>query len=81
MGCTDSINLVAYSYAGQHLKEKDEIIITTMEHHANIVPWHFFRERKGVKIKWIDCDKNGNILLEDFESAINSKTKFISIGF
>ncbi len=79
MGGTDSINLVAYSYAGQHLKENDEIIITTMEHHANIVPWHFFRERKGVKIKWIDCDKNGNILLEDFESAINSKTKLIAV--
>ena len=79
MGGTDSINLVAYSYAEQNLNTNDEIIITTMEHHANIVPWHFLRERKGIKIKWIDCDENGNISLDDFESNISSKTKFISI--
>ena len=79
MGGTDSINLVAYSYAEQNLSSNDEIIITTMEHHANIVPWHFLRERKGIKIKWIDCDENGNISLDDFEANISSKTKFISI--
>jgi len=79
MGGTDSINLVAYSYAEQNLSSNDEIIITTMEHHANIVPWHFLRERKGIKIKWIDCDENGNISLDDFEANISSKTKFISV--
>ena len=78
-GGTDSVNLVASSYADEHLSKGDEIIITTMEHHANIVPWHFLRERKGVQIKWIDCDDNGIIKVEDFLNTITDKTKLISI--
>jgi cysteine desulfurase/selenocysteine lyase len=78
-GGTDSFNLVASSYADANLSHGDEIIITTMEHHANIVPWHFLRERKGVKIKWIDCDSNGNLDINLFERAITPKTKFISV--
>ena len=78
-GGTDSLNLVASSYADANLSHGDEIIITTMEHHANIVPWHFLRERKGVKIKWIDCDSNGNLDINLFERAITPKTKFISV--
>ena len=78
-GGTDSFNLVASSYADANLSQGDEIIITTMEHHANIVPWHFLRERKGVKIKWIDCDSNGNLDINLFERAITPKTKFISV--
>ena len=65
-GGTDSVNLVASSYADEHLSKGDEIIITTMEHHANIVPWHFLRERKGVQIKWIDCDQNGKFEINQF---------------
>ncbi len=78
-GGTDSVNLVASSYADENLSQGDEIIITTMEHHANIVPWHFLRERKGVQIKWIDCDRNGNFDINQFEKAISSKTKFIAV--
>ena len=57
----------------------DEIILTVMEHHSNIVPWHFLREKCGVKIKWIDCDDNGIIKVEDFLNTITDKTKLISI--
>ncbi len=78
-GGTDSVNLVASSYADEHLSKGDEIIITTMEHHANIIPWHFLRERKGVQIKWIDCDQNGKLDINQFEKAITSKTKIIAI--
>ena len=78
-GGTDSVNLVASSYADEHLSKGDEIIITTMEHHANIVPWHFLRERKGVQIKWIDCDQNGKLDINQFEKAITSKTKLIAV--
>ena len=78
-GGTDSVNLVASSYADEHLSKGDEIIITTMEHHANIVPWHFLRERKGVQIKWIDCDQNGKFDINQFEKAITSKTKLIAV--
>ena len=78
-GGTDSVNLVASSYADENLSQGDEIIITTMEHHANIVPWHFLRERKGIQIKWIDCDQNGKFDINQFEKAITSKTKFIAV--
>ena len=78
-GGTDSINLIASSFADENFIEGDEIIITTMEHHANIVPWHFLRERKGIKIKWIDCDQNGKFKLKQFEEAINSRTKLIAV--
>jgi len=78
-GGTDSVNLVASSYADEHLSKGDEIIITTMEHHANIIPWHFLRERKGVQIKWIDCDQNGKLDINQFEKAITSKTKLIAV--
>ena len=60
-GTTEGINLAAYAWAMEHLKNDDEIILSVMEHHANIVPWHFLRERYGIKIKWVDCDVNGNI--------------------
>ena len=78
-GGTDSINLIASSFADENFIEGDEIIITTMEHHANIVPWHFLRERKGIKIKWIDCDRNGKFKLKQFEEVINSRTKLIAV--
>ena len=79
MGATDAINLVAQSLAYNFFNEGDEIILTVMEHHSNIVPWHFLREKCGVKIKWIDCDDNGIIKVEDFLSTITDKTKLISI--
>lgn len=79
MGATDAINLVAQSLSYDYFNPDDEIILTIMEHHSNIVPWHFLREKCGVNIKWIDCDDNGVIKVEDFVSAISDKTKLIAI--
>ena len=79
MGATDAINLVAQSLSYDYFNPGDEIILTIMEHHSNIVPWHFLREKCGVNIKWIDCDDNGVVKVEDFVSTISDKTKLISI--
>ena len=79
LGATDSINLVANSLGENFFKKDDEIILTVMEHHSNIVPWHFLREKVGVKIKWVDCDDQGNISLEDIKNIVTEKTKLISI--
>ena len=78
-GGTDSVNLVASSYADEHLSKGDEIIITTMEHHANIVPWHFLRKKKGAVIKFLEIDDKGNLKIEDLEKLITKKTKIISL--
>lgn len=79
MGATDAINLVAQSLSYDYFNPDDEIILTIMEHHSNIVPWHFLREKCGVNIKWIDCDDNGVVKVEDFVRAISDKTKLIAI--
>jgi cysteine desulfurase / selenocysteine lyase len=75
---TESINLVASSF-GQSFKEGDEILLSIMEHHANIVPWHFLRERKGAVLKWVDVDDEGNFSLDAFEKALTDKTKIVAI--
>lgn len=78
-GTTEAINLVAYGYAMPKLKEGDEIVLSIMEHHSNIVPWHFLRERQGVKLNWVNCDDNGAVTLEDVAAACNERTKIIAI--
>jgi len=77
---TESLNLVA-SALGRHLRigEGDEIILSIMEHHSNIVPWHFWRERHGAVLKWAPVDADGNFLLDEFEKLITPRTKAISI--
>ena len=75
---TEALNLVAAS-VGQSIGEGDEIILTIMEHHSNIVPWHFLRERKGAVIKWIGVDEDGNFSLGEFERALTKRTKFVAI--
>ncbi len=77
---TESLNLVASSL-GRHLYigEGDEIVLSIMEHHSNIVPWHFWRERIGAIIKWAPVDSDGNFLLEEFEKLLTSRTKVVSI--
>ncbi len=76
---TESINLVASSFGQAFIKEGDEIVLSIMEHHANIVPWHFLRERKGAVLKWVDVDDDGNFLIEEFEKALTEKTKIVAI--
>ena len=78
-GATEAINLVAASYGLEHIGEGDEIVLSIMEHHSNIVPWHFLRERKGAVIKWVDVDEEGNFSLEAFEQALSPRTKMVAI--
>ena len=77
---TESLNLVA-SALGRHLNlgEGDEIVLSIMEHHSNIVPWHFWRERHGAVLKWSPVDEDGNFLLEAFEALLTEQTKVVAI--
>lgn len=76
---TEAINLVAYGWAMDHIGEGDEIVLSIMEHHSNIVPWHFLRERKGAKLVWAPVDDDGAFHLEDFEKCLTERTKLIAI--
>ena len=76
---TEAINLVASSWGGPNIGEGDEIVLSIMEHHSNIVPWHFLRERQGAVLKWVDVDDEGNFLIEEFEKALTPRTKLVAI--
>jgi cysteine desulfurase / selenocysteine lyase len=76
---TESINLVASSFAGPRVAAGDEIVVTVMEHHSNIVPWHFHRERKGAVLKWVDVRDDGSFDLDAFEAALSPKTRMVAI--
>jgi cysteine desulfurase/selenocysteine lyase len=76
---TEAINLVAQSFGGMVLSEGDEIVLSIMEHHSNIVPWHFHRERKGAIIKWAPVDDDGNFLLDEFERLLTPRTRIIAL--
>ncbi|MEM9578358.1 MAG: cysteine desulfurase [Pseudomonadota bacterium] len=78
-GTTEGINMVAYSWAMPRLEAGDEIILSVMEHHANIVPWHFLRERQGVVLKWVDVDSTGALDPQAVIDAISPRTKLIAI--
>jgi cysteine desulfurase/selenocysteine lyase len=78
-GTTEGINLVASSYGEKFLKEGDEVIISEMEHHSNIVPWQLLRDKKKIVLKIIPVSDSGEIIFEEFEKLISKKTKFVSI--
>ena len=78
-GTTEGINAVAYGWAMENLTAGDEIILSVMEHHANIVPWHFLRERHGVVLKWVDIDAQGNLDPQAVIDAISERSKLIAI--
>ncbi|MCK5934176.1 MAG: cysteine desulfurase [Fulvimarina manganoxydans] len=75
---TESINLVAYGYGMNEIGEGDEIVITQMEHHSNIVPWHFIREKKGAKLVFVPVADDGSVDVEAFEKAITPRTKLVA---
>jgi cysteine desulfurase/selenocysteine lyase len=77
---TEAINLVASSFGLNRIGEGDEIVLSVMEHHANIVPWHFHRERKGAVLKWVDVAEDGSLSLEDFARAITKRTKIVAVS-
>jgi cysteine desulfurase/selenocysteine lyase len=76
---TEAYNLVADSFGRMEIGEGDEIILSIMEHHSNIVPWHFLRERKGAVIRWVPVDDEGNFLLDAFEKLLSPRTKIVAI--
>jgi cysteine desulfurase / selenocysteine lyase len=76
---TEAINTVAYGYGMKEIGEGDEIVLTIMEHHSNIVPWHFLRERKGAKLVWVPVDDDGAFHIEAFEQSLTERTKLIAI--
>jgi len=78
-GATESINLVAYSWGRKNLKAGDEVIISHMEHHANIVPWQILRQEIGIDLKVVPIDDDGNFLFEEFEKLLSPRTKLVSV--
>ena len=76
---TEAINLVAHSLGLEGIKPGDEIVLSIMEHHSNVVPWHFLRERRGAVIKWAPVDDDGNLLLEAFESLLSERTRMVAL--
>ncbi len=78
-GSTEGINLVSYAWAAPRLQPGDEIVLSVLEHHANIVPWHFLRERQGVVLKWVDCDATGALEAQAVIDAIGPRTKLVAI--
>ena len=78
-GTTEGINMVAYGWAMPRMEPGDEIVMSVMEHHANIVPWHFLRERQGVVLKWVDVDASGALDPQAVLDAIGPRTKLVAI--
>lgn len=76
---TEAINLVASSYGGLKIGEGDEIVISILEHHSNIVPWHFHRERRGAVLKWVPCSDEGAFMLDEYERLLGPRTKMVAI--
>ncbi|WP_119258297.1 cysteine desulfurase [Shinella zoogloeoides] len=76
---TEAINTVAYGYGMPRIGEGDEIVLSIMEHHSNIVPWHFIRERQGAKLVWAPVDETGAFQIEEFEKCLTERTKLIAI--
>jgi len=78
-GATEAFNLVASSFGQAHINAGDEIVLSIMEHHSNIVPWHFLRERKGAVLKWVDVEDDGSFSLQRFEEALTDRTKIVAL--
>jgi len=76
---TEAINLVAYTFGRERIRPGDEIVLSIMEHHSNIVPWHFLRERQGAVIKWAPVDDDGNFLMAEFERLLTPRTRMVAI--
>ena len=80
-GTSEAVNLVSNTYGLKNIKENDEIIISTLEHHSNIVPWQMLCERTGAKLKVIPINQKGEIIFEEYEKMISEKTKLVSIAY
>ncbi|MFN3329611.1 MAG: SufS family cysteine desulfurase, partial [Pyrinomonadaceae bacterium] len=78
-GCTEAINLVAYSFGRRFIENGDEIVLSQMEHHANIIPWQTIAEEKGARLRIIPINERGELVLEEFENLLNERTKIVAI--
>lgn len=76
---TEALNLVAQSFVGPQIEAGDEIVLTIMEHHSNIVPWHFHRERSGAELRWVDVRDDGSFDIDAFEAALSPRTKVVAV--
>ncbi len=76
---TDAINLVASSFGADNIGEGDEIVLSVMEHHSNIVPWHFLREHRGAVLKWVTLREDGSLDMDAFEAALSDRTKIVAL--
>jgi cysteine desulfurase/selenocysteine lyase len=79
-GGTEAMNLVSYSWLAPRIQPDDEIVLTVMEHHSNIVPWHFLRERQGAVLRWVDVRDDGSLDIEALDAAIGPKTKLVAVA-
>jgi cysteine desulfurase/selenocysteine lyase len=79
-GGTEAINLVAYSFAAPRIAAGDEVVLTVMEHHSNIVPWHFLRERQGAVLRWVDVADDGSLDVNALDAAIGPRTKLVAVS-
>jgi cysteine desulfurase/selenocysteine lyase len=79
-GCTEGVNLVASSYGRKFVSEGDEIIISQMEHHANIIPWQMLAEEKGAHLKIIPMNERGELIIEEYENLLNERTKIVAVS-
>jgi len=78
-GSTEGINLVSYGWAAPRLQPGDEILLSVLEHHANIVPWHFLRERQGVVLRWVEPEPDGSLPADKVLEAVGPRTRLIAI--
>ncbi len=78
-GTTEGLNLVSYAWAARNMKPGDEIVLSVMEHHANIVPWHFLRERNGIVLRWVDISDDGELAPESVLEAVTPRTRLIAV--
>jgi cysteine desulfurase / selenocysteine lyase len=79
-GATEAINLVAHSWGGRNLRAGDEIVLTILEHHSNIVPWQLIAERTGASIRFIDIDDEGRIRMDELRAALSERTRIVAVG-
>ncbi len=79
-GCTEGINLIAHSYGRKFIGEGDEILVSQMEHHSNIIPWQMVAEERGAKIRMIPIDEHGQLVIDEYENMLNERTKMVAVA-
>ncbi len=79
-GCTEGVNLVAYSYGRKFIGEGDEILVSQMEHHSNIIPWQIIAEEKGARVVMIPMNERGELIIEEYERLLNERTKIVAVS-